>query len=153
MNSRRVARRAKGMDARSLTMGRAVRKYQAFKDYFFWNKIEQPKVGPQGGRHGCPESHDGSRGQEISSFQGNTSQKARSGPVFAPAKHAFPPSMAVRNTARPARGAVRRFGRPLYEDKWLNVSRKRLNRNLWDSYALSRGFLWGRAVRKNYDAF
>ncbi|MAX98088.1 MAG: hypothetical protein CMI08_02600, partial [Oceanospirillaceae bacterium] len=58
---------------------------------------------------------DGSRGQEISSFQGNTSQKARSGEV-----------------ARPARGV-----RPLYEDKGPDVSSKCLNRNLWDSSGFS----------------
>ncbi|WP_297005103.1 hypothetical protein, partial [Thalassolituus sp. UBA6592] len=44
------------------------------------------------------------------------SQKARSGEV-----------------ARPASGAVRRFGSPLYEDKGPDIFRKCLNRNLWDS--------------------
>ncbi|MBS52391.1 MAG: hypothetical protein CMI03_06545 [Oceanospirillaceae bacterium] len=66
---------------------------------------------------------DGSRGQEISIFQGNTSQKARSGEV-----------------ARPARGAVRRFGRPLYEDKGPDIFQKCLNRNLWDSSGAWAGF-------------
>ena len=54
-------------------MGRAVRKYQAFKDYFFWNKIEQPKVGPQGGRHGClesPEPESAKRGGSRSGERG-----------------------------------------------------------------------------------
>ena len=58
-------------------MGRAVRKYQAFKDYFFWNKIEQPKVGPQGGRHGCLESPE-----PESAKRGGSPSGERGGPTF-----------------------------------------------------------------------
>ena len=41
--------------------------------------------------------------------------------------------MAVRSHARPAIGAVRRIGRPLYEDKGPGIFRKSSNKNLWDS--------------------
>ncbi|MAD45550.1 MAG: hypothetical protein CMH98_11130 [Oceanospirillaceae bacterium] len=67
---------------------------------------------------------DGSRGQKIPRFQGYTSQKARSGEI-----------------AGPARGA-----RPLYEDKGPEVSRKSLNKNLWDTSARNAAFQYSSIV-------